>query len=174
MRKTFEETVSHLRALGLVSDTEQPRIPDAMPQFDDEEPCGIGLFRAGLEELSLAGLEMPRSFVSRSEVVDCDFSGTNLAESNLCWSDFIDVDFSGADLHAADLRNTVFERADFTDADLSNADLRHSDLLDCTLTGARLAGAKLGTVIKEQLQLSDEQRRSVDWQEDEGEEAPGG
>lgn len=173
-RKTFDETIRHLREMGLASDTAQLRVPDAMPRFDDDAPCGIDFFRTSLEDVSLAGLEMPRTFMSRSECVACDFSGTNLAESNLAWSDFIDANFSGADLHAADLRNTVFERADFTGADLSHADLRHADLADCTFTGASLTGAKLGVAAGEQLGLTDEQRAAVEWHEDEGEDAPGG
>lgn len=174
LRKSFEASVAVLRAAGLVADTGQLRIPDAMPRHDDEAPCGVSMFRMGVEDTILSALDLPRSFLSRAQFVQCDFSGTNLAQSNLCWSDFTDVDFSHADLRAADLRNAVFERVDFSHADLSQADLRHADLRDCRFTGATLTGARVGTALRPRLPLDVEQHAAIDWREDEGEEAPGG
>jgi len=173
-RRSFEASVAVLREMGLVADTGQVRIPDAMPRHDDDAPCGVGMFRMGVEDRDLSALDLPRSFLARAQVVQCDFSDTNLTESNLCWSEFTDVDFSHADLRSADLRNAVFERADFSHADLSQADLRHADLRDCRFIGATMTGARVGTALRPRLLLNVGQHAAIDWREDEGEEAPGG
>lgn len=72
------------------------------------------------------------------------------------------------------MRNASFERADFSNADLSHADLRHAGLEDCIFAGAKLTGTKLGVALRDHVQLSFGQHVSIDWQEDEGDEAPGG
>jgi len=174
MRKTFEETIKTLRGAGLIYDDQSPRIPEAMPKYDDEDPCGFSVFRMGVEEIDLSNLEMPRTFFNKSEITGCNFSNTNLQESNLTWNDFIETNFSSSDLSSSDLRASIYEKVDFSNSNLSNADLRRSDFNNCNFNSANLTGAKISKAAVAVLTLSPDQKKSIDWQETDGDEPSGG
>jgi BTB/POZ domain-containing protein KCTD9 len=170
-----------------------PPIPSHRPQIGDEEPLGVSFFRTwvgvgrpfGLQpspglpwedvpEHALENLTLPRTFFGRSEIGPISFKNTNLSESTLCWNDFIEVNFTDADLSGADLRASIFRRVAFVRANLRNADLRRSSFEACDFSDADMAGAKLTRKQGEGNQLSDEQRKAIDWQESDGDEPPGG
>jgi len=125
-------------------------------------------------EHALDNLTLPRTFFGRSEISFISFKNTNLSESTMCWNDFIEVDFTDTDLSGADLRASIFRRVVFVRATLRNADLRRSSFPECDFTGADMTGAKLTLKQGERIQLSEEQRKVIDWQDSDGEEPPGG
>ncbi|MDO6527482.1 pentapeptide repeat-containing protein [Motilimonas sp. 1_MG-2023] len=174
MRKTFEETISALRELGLVFDDQSPRLPEALPHYDDEDPCGFSVFRMGIEDMDLSNLDMRRTFFSKSEISNCSFRRTDLEESNLYWNNFIGVNFSSANLSRSDLRASIYEKVDFSEADLSGSDLRQAEFNSCDFNGSAMAGAKLTKASGAAMPLSEKQRDEIDWQDTEGEEPGGG
>lgn len=174
MTKTFEETIDVLRSAGLVFDDEAPRLPDAMPKYDDEDPCGFSVFRMGLEDMKLNDLDMRRTFFAKSELARCSFKNTNLEESNLCWNDFIEVDFSGANLSNSDLRASIYESVNFSGSNLSGADLRRADFTNCNFTDAIMIGTMLTKPYSTELPISNEQKLQISWQDSEGDEPGGG
>jgi uncharacterized protein YjbI with pentapeptide repeats len=123
---------------------------------------------------ALDNLTLPRTFFGRSEISSISFQNTDLSESTLCWNDFIEVNFTDADLSGCDLRASLFRRVAFVRANLRNADLRRSNFEGCDFTAADVAGAKLTRKQGERVHLSDEQRKTIDWQESEGDEPLGG
>jgi hypothetical protein len=170
-----------------------PPLPDHRPQFDDEASLGVSFFRTwvgvgrpfGLEpsgpeddvdvaEHALDNLTLPRTFIGRSEIGPISFQNTDLSESTMCWNDFIEVNFTDADLSGADLRASNFRRVAFVRTNLRNADLRRSNFEACDFTDADMRGAKLTRKQAEQILLSDKQQQTIDWQESEGDEPPGG
>ena len=174
MRKNFEETISVLRSIGLVCDDQSPKLPEEIPQFDDENPCGFRAFRMGVEKMDLSGLDMRRTFFSKSEISECNFHSTDLSESNLCWNDFINADFSESILSRSDMRASIFEGANFKGANLSSADMRRSNFNNCNFEGANMSGVKLTRISASTMGLSEQQRSSIDWQADNGQEPAGG
>ena len=174
MRKNFVDTILVLREMGLVYDDQSPCMPDRLPQYDDEDPCGFSVFRMGIEKLDLSNLDMRRTFFSRSEISQCKFSSTDLSESNLCWNDFIDTDFSNANLCGADMRASIYEGVNFSQTDLSSADMRCSDFKNCNFEGAAMVGAKLTRISASLMILSEQQRSDIDWQASDGDEPAGG
>ncbi|MFM9843022.1 MAG: pentapeptide repeat-containing protein [Dongiaceae bacterium] len=58
-------------------------------------------------------------------------------------TELIDCDFSGANLSGADLSNVWLTFADFTNANLAMANLTRTDLSKANLTGANISGANL-------------------------------
>ncbi|GAA5441841.1 hypothetical protein Misp06_00002 [Microbulbifer sp. NBRC 101763] len=174
MTKSFEETIEVLREAGVVFDDQSPRLPDSLPQFDDEDPCGFSVFRTDLEDQDLSNLDMRRTFFSKSGVSDCNFRGTNLEESNLCWNDFINLDLTGANLSKSDLRASLYDGVIFTDCNLEGSDLRQSDFVECKFDGANMKGVKLTKATAALISLSDTQKKDIDWQTTEGAEPAGG
>ena len=173
-KASFDESVKVLRERGWLGEDESPRVPSRMPQYEDEDVAGVSFFRTEVSDAKLDNLSLPRTFFGRSEIADSSFSNTDLSESNLCWNDFINVDFSGADLSGSDLRASSYENVNFTDANLTRADLRQCDFADCRFDGANLTGAKLTEAGGKLLELAEEQKAAISWQDDEGEEPPGG
>jgi len=151
-----------------------PPIPDHQPQYDDEEPLGVCFFRTFVGESDLENLTLSRTYFAKSQVGPVSFQNTDLSESTLCWNDFIEVNFTNADLSRSDLRASNFTETAFIRANLRDADLRHSNFEHCDFTEADMLGAKLTREQAEKLHLSDKQRQEIDWQENNGDEPPGG
>jgi uncharacterized protein YjbI with pentapeptide repeats len=162
-----------------------PPIPDHRPQCDDGAPLGVSFFRTfvgqdieqGDEDVSnrdLENLTLPRTFFGRSYIQHVSFRNTDLSESTLCWNDFSDVNFTDADLTGCDLRASHFSAINFVRASLRNADLRRSSFEACDFTEADMRGAKLTHDQDEELILSEQQQREIDWQDSDGDEPPGG
>ena len=58
-------------------------------------------------------------------------------------TELVDCDFTGANLSGADLSNLSLIFADFTNANLATANLTRTDLSKANLTGANISGANL-------------------------------
>ncbi|MBX3442227.1 MAG: pentapeptide repeat-containing protein [Planctomyces sp.] len=162
-----------------------PPLPDRRPQYDDEEPLGVTFFRTFVGEdgdegdaqagsCDLVRLKLPRTYFGKSGIQGVSFQNTDLSESTLCWNDFADVNFTDADLSGGDLRASLFENVRFARANLRNADLRRSSFVNCDFTDADMQGVRLTPAQAEDLRFSESQRQAIDWQDDDGEEPPGG
>jgi uncharacterized protein YjbI with pentapeptide repeats len=162
-----------------------PPLPNHRPQCDDEGPLGVTFFRTFVgQDLehgdphvghgNLENLTLPRTFFGRSYIQHVSFKNTDLSESTLCWNDFFEVNFTDADLSGCDLRASNFSESTFVRANLQNADFRHSNFEACDFTDADVRGAKLTREQGEQIILSEQQQKVIDWQESDGEEPPGG
>ncbi len=190
-RLSYEESCKFLQRHHYLDEGAIPPMPDRRPDIYGGD--GVRFFRTwvgvgrpyGLApsrpeddvevaEHALANLTLPRTFFGRSEISDISFNNTDLSESTLCWNDFIEVDFTDADLSESDLRASIFRQAVFVRANLRSADLRLSTFNECDFTAADMAGAKLTQKRGEEIQLSDEQRKVIDWQENDGDEPLGG
>lgn len=188
VRRSYEESCKLLQQLGYLDAEDEdaiPPIPNHRPQYDDDEPLGVSFFRTlvgqeiedGDEEANggdLGNLTLPRTFFGRSSVQHVSFKNTDLSESTLCWNDFNDVNFTDAGLSACDLRGSNFIAVVFVRANLSNADLRNSSFEACDFTNAEMRGAKVTHRQGQAIDLSEEQRRDIDWQDNDGDEPPGG
>ena len=148
--------------------------PPRMPHPDDDHPTGLEFFRTRLDGEDCANLTIPRTFFSRSGIVNTSFANTDLSESWMCWNNFTDVTFDHADLTRCDLRASQFERCTFRGADLAGADLRGLDLASCDLSDATMTGAVCSKDLRAQGVLSKAQIADIDWRDDAGEEPAGG
>lgn len=150
MRKTYEASVEALEQRSVIRRGAAPASPpSARPRHDDEVGGRLSFFRTLVEDQSFADLTLPGTFFGRSELARVSFRNCDLSHSTMCWNDFIDVDFTDACLADCDLRASIFHGCRFTNADLSRA----------------LLGRK------QKIDLSEEQRRAVEWCDD---EPPGG
>jgi hypothetical protein len=178
-RVSYEESCMFLQRVGLAESGAEGLIPpmrDHRPRYDDAAAIGITFFRTwlGFDERNLENLTLPRTYIGRSDVGPVSFKNTDLSESTLCWNDFDEVDFTDADLSECDLRASIFRQVRFVRTDLRNADLRRSGFEACDFTDADMRGAELTRTQGEQINLSDQQRTVIDWQENDGDVPPGG
>ena len=79
-----------------------------------------------------------------------------------------------SDLNGSDLRSSIYENVNFANANLSRTDMRLCQFRNCRFHGAILSGAKLARGGSGPDTLSKQQIASIDWQDEEGEEPPGG
>lgn len=173
-RLSYEQSLTHLRALGLLAEDEHPPLPSRMPRYDDEEPLGVNLFRMAVEDVALSGLTLPRTFAGRSSFERVVFANSDFSQSNFCWNDFIGCDFTGADLSESDLRASIYQQVNFESANLSGCDLRRATLEGCRFGGAQMRGAVLTRGQGEALGLDPRQRADIAWVDDAGPEPDGG
>jgi uncharacterized protein YjbI with pentapeptide repeats len=173
-RRTYIESCELLQKLGYLENDVIPPILDHRPQYDDEEPLGVSFFRTFVGEGDLENMTLPRTYFAKSELGPVSFKNTDLSESNLCWNDFNEVDFTQADLSRSDLRASTFTAALFVRANLRDADLRRSSFEDCDFTEADMRVAKLTRNQAEGIPLSARQRQEIGWQDNDGDEPPGG
>lgn len=75
--------------------------------------------------------------LSRTELVNCNFSGANLAGAELAGANLTFADLTQADLSAAVLTGADLSRADLTGAKLAGADLTGADLDGTILRGVK-------------------------------------
>jgi uncharacterized protein YjbI with pentapeptide repeats len=149
-------------------------MPDHIPRHDDGEPWGVNFFRLLIRDQVLSNLTLPRTYFGRSEINGFSFQNTDLTESNLCWNDFLNVDFSRAVLARCDLRSSQFDRVRFSGADLRAADMRRSWFSACVFDDAIMQGAVLTRAQSAQIPLSNKQKISIDWRDEDGPEPDGG
>ncbi len=173
-RLSYQESYELLQQLRYRKAGAIQPIPDRRPQYDDEELLGVRFFRTFRADGKLENLTLPRTYIGKSEFQSVSFANTDLHESTLCWNDFNEVNFTDADLSDCDIRASLFQGTSFTRANLQNADLRHSRFAECDFTDADMRGAKLSREQAEEIRLSEQQRNVIDWQENEGDEPPGG
>jgi uncharacterized protein YjbI with pentapeptide repeats len=180
-RRTLEETWTLLEGDGwlMPRDTSGvPFVPAAMPRQVDEEPLGFSFLRTRLVDADLSHLTLPRTFCSRSLFERVDFRNTDIVESRLCWNDFVHCDFSGANLTGCDLRASIYRNCNFSDAIFELADMRASTYEHCDFTGAQFRNA-IGHRASAKKQgllgcLSVEQKASMRWHYEPGEDVSGG
>jgi uncharacterized protein YjbI with pentapeptide repeats len=168
-RKGWEESMAHLKGLGVAVPAEDAR---QTPQAGQKKFRGLTVRGRTFEEVELSGLCLVRALF-----VNCRFHGVSLGDSDLTLSclhgcQFMDCDFRGARLIRADLGECGFFACRFTRAELTGADLRGSTFEHCDFEGAVLTGACFDHALKGVLKLSAAQRDvMVDWRQ-EGDEGP--
>ena len=172
-RLSYQDSYTLLQQLFYLNSGAIAPVPDHRPRFDDTAPMGVRFFRTMVEEGKLENLTLPRTYIARSEVCPVSFMNTDLSESTMCWNNFTGVNFTDADLSDCDLRASLFRDTSFVRATLRNADLRRSRFTACDFTDADMLGAKLTRNQGEQLNLSEQQKAAVDWQDSDGEQPPG-
>jgi uncharacterized protein YjbI with pentapeptide repeats len=172
-RLTYEDSYRFLQKEGWEQHGEIPPLPNRPPRYDDEV-LALSFFRTWVEDAPFANLTLPRTYFSRTSVERSSFVNADLSESVANWNDFVDVDFTAADLTGADLRGNCIVRVNFTNATLKGADLRCNTFEDCIFTGADLTGARITQAAGGVLELTDEQRQAIDWQDEDGDEPDGG
>lgn len=172
-RTSYEDSCRVLQERGFIDGDTQPRIPERMPRFDDDEALGVSFFRTGVWDDDLSKLTLPRTFFSRSEVSNISFKDSDLSESCMCWNNFVDVDFSLTDLARSDLRQSRFQGVRFVGANLTDADLRQSEFSDCDCSEAVMVRTKLSKRQFDMLILSARQVQDIDWHISDG-DVPGG
>ncbi len=173
-RRTYEESLSVLRDLQVLSPEESPPLPERAPHYEDEGPLGFSFFRHEVEDVTFERLTLPRTFIGRSDISNCSFTYSDLSESTICWNDFSDVSFAHSDLSQSDLRSNEFEQIDFSGATLTGCDFRHSGFTDCRFDDAVMVGAILVRDDEDLPVLSEDQIKVIDWRDAPGEEPPGG
>ncbi|MEM7607003.1 MAG: pentapeptide repeat-containing protein [Myxococcota bacterium] len=173
-RLTYTDSIARLRTRMHVDVREDQAPPERMPQPTDPEAKGLSFFRTRVESLQLVWLTLPRTFVSRSDILETAFCGSDLSESFLCWNDFHDVDFSDAVLAGADLRASNFRDVSFARAELTNADLRGARFSGCSFEDAVMVGTRMTKALGETLTLSPAQQDTIAWLDSDGEAPPGG
>jgi uncharacterized protein YjbI with pentapeptide repeats len=171
-RLSYQDSCRLLQEKNVLEQGEIPPLLPQPPRYDDEV-LGVDFFRTLLADVNLQNLTLPRTFFGRSEIRDCSFCGSDLSESTANWNDFVRVDFSSADLSNCDFRGCAISEVRFSGAILAKADFRRCGLTKCDFTGAQLAGTKIAKKISSSLSLSDEQRRVIDWHENDGDEPEG-
>jgi uncharacterized protein YjbI with pentapeptide repeats len=175
VRLNYDLSCARLRELGLLAHDSHPPMPERLPQYDDDAPLGVSVFRTRLDDnLDLSGLTLPRTFFGRSLIDRVSFRNSDLHESNLCWNDFNGTDFSGADLAGSDMRASLFHDARFVAANLDGADLRQSSFTECHFEEATMKRAALTRQQGAAMRLSETQRRQIDWRDEDGPEPGGG
>jgi BTB/POZ domain-containing protein KCTD9 len=175
-RLSYEDSYRSLQAQRWKGAGPVPPLLEKSPAYADEV-LGVEFFRTlvdGNEGADFRNLTLPRTFFGRSEISHLSFAGSNLSESVANWNDFIDVDFTGADLTRLDLRACLVEGVNFSNCRLVEADLRLCSFVNCKFDGADLTGAKLTRDAGRHLNLTEEQRSVVNWQDEDGEEPDGG
>src|SRR5271154_21884 len=136
-RFSYDVSCARLRELGLLAEDSRPHVPERLPQYDDNEPLSVSMFKIRLADaLDLSDLTLPRTFFGRSQINRVSFRNCDLRESNLCWNDFIGTDFKGADLAGSDMRSSLFPQVLFVTTNLNGADLRRSSFINCDFEGA--------------------------------------
>jgi uncharacterized protein YjbI with pentapeptide repeats len=87
--------------------------------------------------------------LSKANFANANLSGAKLRQSRptelltATRTEMIDCNFTGANLSGADLSNVALIFADFTNANLAEAILMHSDLSKANLTNANVAGVNV-------------------------------
>ncbi|MMZ64709.1 Serine/threonine-protein kinase B [compost metagenome] len=123
--------------------------------------------------------------LNRSICIGTDFSRGRLTGADLSQSLLYDADFSGSDLRGARLTEAVggerfihegmvlgFGGVRFTDANLEGANLLFADLAGADFRGAHMAGAAILKRDAVHWRLSEEQKRSVVWMEEDDSGVP--
>lgn len=172
-RMSYDVSCRILFDQGWIDDP-SPALPHAVPAFDDDTPLGVSFFRTEVTEASFENLTLSRTYIARCELRKVSFRNSDLHESRFNWNDFDEIDFTNTDLSNADLRTTNFARSRFISTNLTRSDLRGCSLKDCDFTNAIMTGTKLTMAAAARLNLSFEQRRSIEWHKGDGPVPAGG
>jgi len=114
-------------------------------EWRQENPhIAVNLFRANLEGLYLAGVDLRHADLRRAE----------LSRSFLRHADLSDACLLGANLSQSDLKRAILQRAILRDANLSGADLSQANLSLTYLSDANLSNASLIDVQIDRTQLT--------------------
>ncbi len=161
MRLSYEESFALMKER--VDIMGEPRSAVGRPPRHDDEEMGPTIFRTMVEDVALDDLTLPGLYVGHSEITNVSWQRADLHLSTFNWSDVVACNFRGSDLSGADLRACRFERCDFKDANLGGADLRGSTFEACSFENAILRGAKFKSTDQRELRLSREQSVEVIW-----------
>ncbi|MGD1900969.1 MAG: pentapeptide repeat-containing protein [Geitlerinemataceae cyanobacterium] len=104
----------------------------------DNPDIRANLFRADLEGMYLAGVNLSKVDLRRARLGKAFLRSADLSEAYL-----LGADLSGADLKQAMLRKAILREANLSGADLSSADLTATYLSEANLTGASLSDVRL-------------------------------
>lgn len=174
------EDVSEKDAAALKRWLEQ-KLPNVYMNSDFR---GLNLSGGSYEDIDLryshcTGSDFSGTGLQRSVCIGTDFSGSNLSGADLSQSLLYDADFSGSDLRGARLTEAIggerfihegmvlgFGGVRFNDANLEGASLLYADLGGADFQGANLAGAAVMKQDAMKWRLSEEQKRSVIWMEE--------
>ncbi|MNE78054.1 Serine/threonine-protein kinase B [compost metagenome] len=117
---------------------------------------------------------MHSSICISTDFSQCQMSGTDFSQSLLH-----DANFSGSDLRGAQFKEAVgtkrfihegmvlgFSGVNFTGANLQGASLLYADFHGACFEGANLSGAMLMKQVMNKWSLSEEQKQSVIWMEE--------
>ncbi|MBG9795705.1 hypothetical protein ABD76_25865 [Paenibacillus dendritiformis] len=174
------EDVSEKDAAALKQWLEQ-KLPNVYMNSDFR---GLNLSEGRYEDIDLryshcTGSDFSGSRLQRSVCIGTDFSHSNLSGADFSQSLLYDADFSGSDLRGARLTEAVggerfihegmvlgFGGVRFNDADLEGANLLYADLAGADFRGANLAGAAVMTQDAMKWRLSEEQKSSIIWMEE--------
>lgn len=181
-RRNFKESWAYLWEETNIMDQEMPRTPPSRvgPAGYDRKGSGISFYKMDVRDETsnliwrLENLTIPSLFFCRCGISEISFRNSSLKDSSFCWNDFDEVDFRDADLSRCDLRCSTYRDVNFAGAVLRRADLRMSTFERCDFTGADLTGAKLTRDQASEMNLSEEQQSSIDWQATHGPDPKGG
>ncbi|WP_164515079.1 pentapeptide repeat-containing protein [Paenibacillus lentus] len=174
------EDCTDRQAAELKSWLEEKRSSDCM----NSDLRGLDLSGGQYEGIDLryshcSGGDFSGSNFQGSICVGTDFSGSKLTGADFSQSLLYDANFSGCDLSSAKLAEAVggarffhegmvlgFYGIDFSNANLQGANLLFADLAGAEFQGANLSGALILKQDALQWNLSEEQRRSITWMEE--------
>ena len=131
-------------------------------------------FREEVSERDYSGKNFSKLFVQKTLIESVCFDNADLSGSCITWTDITRSSFVGANLSDSDLRANEVDGVNFTGANFSNSDLRQSWFGGCNFFNANFEGSKLTLIDAEKMKLSEDQIKSLDIQEDDGEEPKGG
>jgi hypothetical protein len=90
---------------------------------------------------SLQGIELHRSYLSRSNFRGAILTDADLSEADLSFANLSGADLSGAYLEGADLRGADCHRSSFALGNLIGADLTEANLVETSVQNTNLSGA---------------------------------
>jgi len=156
------ETEKRLETLGLI--THANKI--LSNKSTNSDPI-LSLFRethinSHFTSLTLEGIQMIGCAFETSSFRNSDLTSARI---NRC--DFIDVDFSRTILENADFRGSSFGLCVFHRSNLSGADMTGSRLQECDFNSTKMFGAKIDISLKDKLELTDLQRATICWVDEE-------
>ncbi|MNZ93030.1 Secreted effector protein pipB2 [compost metagenome] len=126
-----------------------------------------------------AGSNWSDSSLHSSICISTDFSQCQMSGTDFSQSLLHDANFSGSDLRGAQFKEAVgtkrfihegmvlgFSGVNFTGANLQGASLLYADFHGACFEGANLSGAMLMKLVMNKWSLSEEQKQSVIWMEE--------
>ena len=94
---------------------------------------GSTLEHLNITEKNLNNILFSYANIRMSQLIDCDFDG----------SEFIETDLTGANLTGCNFQSCLMLKVNLSNANLSNAILTNANLIGANLTNANLTGADL-------------------------------
>ncbi|WP_313577873.1 pentapeptide repeat-containing protein [Lacrimispora sp.] len=142
---------------------------------------GMNGTKSNFRHMDFSGSDLSESYFIKAGFYHCNLKNTLWKDALLFDADFSDSDLSSADLSGAmapitkpglfsrnllslmgaDFTNAKLEYANFSEADFSGADFRTAVLQSTVFQNTRLNGAKFSRKSLNQIELTEEQRNSI-------------